>query len=351
MKTIILLALKIVQFLKPNNKRRGYSIENIIIREYNTKDIDQIIELNQRVFSKQEHFEIKRDRVWFEWKNLKNPFGESIIIVSENENKEIVGSRIFWAWKFKIRMNEFLAYQPIDTVVDPNYQGKGLFYKMTKKALDIALEKNSSFIFNFPNQNSLPGNLNLGWSYVSKLIWYVKIKNPGYVFNQNKQAESLSDLKNYKITEEKIKDIKFKDNFDGKVKATKSFSFIKWRYIDHPFFNYGIITYKKNKKEICGIFSINNIGNYREMFVVDIIGDYRLIEGLLKKVNEAAKEFNVSVVYILRNPYFNDLQMFKSGYIKLKNKNLVCLPLNLCLEGKLLKYNEWEMFGGLHDAL
>lgn len=87
------------------------------------------------------------------------------------------------------------------------------------------------------------------------------------------------------------------------------------------------------------------------MFVVDIIGDYRLIEGLLKKVNEAAKEFNVSVVYILRNPYFNDLQMFKSGYIKLKNKNLVCLPLNLCLEGKLLKYNEWEMFGGLHDAL
>jgi hypothetical protein len=43
--------------------------------------------------------------------------------------------------------------------------------------------------------------------------------------------------------------------------------------------------------------------------------------------------------------------MFKSGYIKLKNKNLVCLPLNLCLEGKLLNYNEWEMFVGLHDAL
>ena len=172
-----------------------------------------------------------------------------IIIVSENENKEIVGSRIFWAWKFKIRMNEFLAYQPIDTVVNPNYQGKGLFYKMTKKALDIALEKNSSFIFSFPNQNSLPGYLNLGWSYVSKLIWYVKIKNPGYVFNRNKKAESLLDLKNYKITEEKIKDIKFKDNFDGKVKSTKSFSFIKWRYIDHPFFNYGIITYKKIKKK------------------------------------------------------------------------------------------------------
>lgn len=248
-------------------------------------------------------------------------------------------------------MNEFVGYQPIDTVVDPNYQGKGLFYKMTKKALDAALERNASFIFNFPNQNSLPGYLNLGWSYVSKLNWYVKIKNPRYFLNQNIKAENLSNLKNYKITEERIKDIKPKDNFDGYIKAIKSFDFAKWRYLEHPFFNYGIVSFENNRKKVWSVFSINNVGNYREMFVVDVIGDYRLIEGLLKNVNTVAKEFNVSVIYILKNPYLNDLQMLKNGYIKLKNKNLVCLPLDLQLEEKLLKYNNWEMFGGLHDAL
>lgn len=244
-----------------------------------------------------------------------------------------------------------MAYQPADTVVDPNYQGKGLFNRMTKKALEVAEEKKGAFIFNFPNQNSLPGYLNLGWNYVSKLNWYVKIKNPRYFLNQNKKAENLSNLKNYKIIEEKIKDIKFKDNFDGYIKAIKSFDFVKWRYLEHPFFDYGMVSYESSRKKVWSVFSINNVGNYREMFVVDIIGDYRLIKGLLKNVNTVAKEFNVSVIYILKNPYFNDLQMFKNGYIKLKNKNLVCLPLDLQLEEKLLKYNNWEIFGGLHDAL
>ena len=43
--------------------------------------------------------------------------------------------------------------------------------------------------------------------------------------------------------------------------------------------------------------------------------------------------------------------MLKNGYIKLKNKNPVCLPLDLQLEEKLLKYNNWEILGGLHDVL
>ena len=62
----------------------------MVIREYTEQDIDQIINLNQTVFSQQEHFALNRDRNWFEWKNLKNPFGESIITVAENEDKEIV---------------------------------------------------------------------------------------------------------------------------------------------------------------------------------------------------------------------------------------------------------------------
>lgn len=323
----------------------------MVIREYNEQDIDQIINLNQTVFSQQEHFALNRDRNWFEWKNLKNPFGESIITVAENEDKEIVGSRVFWAWKFKIRINEFLAYQPIDTVVNPKYQGKGLFYKMNKEALNIAVRKNSSFIFNFPNQNSIRGNLNMGWNYVSQLIWYVKLRKVGYFFHQNEKSENLADLKDYEITEEKIKNIKFTENYDGYIKAIKSHDFLKWRYIEHPFFTYGIIYYENNKKQIWGIFSINNVGNQREMFVVDIIGDYRLIDGLLKEIKKVSKEFDVSIIYILNNPYIENTQMFKNGYIKLKNKNLVCLPLNLQIEEKLLNYNNWEIFGGLHDAL
>ena len=155
-------------------------MNDIKIREYFDEDAKKIIDLNESVFSKQEYFEIRRDKNWFEWKNFKNPFGNSIIMVSEKENGEIVGSRIFWAWKFKVRSSIILAYQPIDTVVHPDYRGKGLFRRMTILALKKAVEKGAKVIFNFPNMNSLPGNLKLGWNYLGKLEWYVKIFNPNY---------------------------------------------------------------------------------------------------------------------------------------------------------------------------
>jgi len=68
-------------------------------------------------------------------KNIDSPFGKSIVIVAENEDGEMVGSRVFWPWKFRIRASELLAYQPTDAVIDPKYQGTSLFYTMIVEAL------------------------------------------------------------------------------------------------------------------------------------------------------------------------------------------------------------------------
>ncbi len=323
------------------------------IREYFEKDIEQTVDLNQRVFSQHEQFNIKRDEKWFRWKNIDSPFGKSIVIVAENEDGEIVGSRIFWPWKFRIRTSEVLAYQPIDAVVEPRYQGRGLFYTMTVEALDIALNNEATFIFNFSNKNSLPRNLSFGWSFVSKLIWYVKIINPLYVFNMNRKAENIHQLGDYKLTERTIDEMKFTMNFDGYIKSVRSLDLVKWRYLNHPFFTYGFVHvhFTDGRSTIWAIFPVNSLGRYREMFVVDIFGDYELIGGLLVRFRGTAKHFNVSATYILENPYIDGKKMLKNGYVVLKNKNLVCLPIRLELETKLLDYNQWEMFGGLHDAL
>lgn len=56
------------------------------IREYSERDIEQIVTLNQRVFSEQEHFDITRDEKWFRWKNIDNPFGKSIVM----DNRQIL---------------------------------------------------------------------------------------------------------------------------------------------------------------------------------------------------------------------------------------------------------------------
>ncbi len=56
------------------------------IREYSERDIEQIVALNQRVFSEQEHFDITRDEKWFRWKNIDNHFGKSIVM----DNRQIL---------------------------------------------------------------------------------------------------------------------------------------------------------------------------------------------------------------------------------------------------------------------
>jgi len=323
----------------------------VTIREHSEKDIEQIVDLNQRIFSQQEHFDIKRDEKWFRWKNIDSPFGKSIVIVAENEDGEIVGSRVFWPWKFRIRTSEVFAYQPIDAVIDPKYQGRGLFYTMTVETLDIALNNEATFIFNFSNKNSLPRNLSFGWSFVSKLIWYVKIINPSYVFNMSRKAENIHQFGDYKLTEDAIEKIMFITSFGGYIKAARSLDFVRWRYLNHPFFTYGVVNFTNERSTIWTIFLVNSLGKYRKMFVVDIFGEYRLIGGLLAKLRGAAKDFNASAIYILKNPYIDGKKMLKNGYVVLRNKNLACLPIKLELEPKLLDYNQWEMFGGLHDAL
>jgi hypothetical protein len=274
-----------------------------------------------------------------------------LIVVAENENSEIVGSRLFWPWEFHSRMTKLKAYQPADTVVHPDFRGRGLFYKMTKKALEIAKKENTDIIFNFPNKNSLPGYLNLGWSFVSKLEWFVKVKNPFYFLKKNEKAENIENLNELDLTLKKINSINEEISYDEKLKTKKTTDYLKWRYLENPTYKYGLITVNEKRKTLNAIFSINEIGKDRELFIVDIIGDFNLINNLLKEIIYVSKEFKVSIIYILKNYKLDKKSFYNKGYIKLKNKNLVTLPLNLNLENKAIDYKNWEIFGGLHDAL
>lgn len=87
------------------------------------------------------------------------------------DGDKMVGIRAFW----RNDIGNHLCYQPCDTAVLEEYRGRGIF---TKSSL-IALENTrGAFIYNFPNQNSLPGNLKLGWE-IDKLSYLEAVFNKG----------------------------------------------------------------------------------------------------------------------------------------------------------------------------
>lgn len=100
-------------------------------------------------------FNLNYNLDWFNWKYMDNVYGASYMVFAYDKEK-LVGIRSFW----RNDIGKTISYQPCDTAVSKEYRGRGIFSQMTRLALE---EVGGNFIYNFPNENSLPGNLKLGW--------------------------------------------------------------------------------------------------------------------------------------------------------------------------------------------
>lgn len=92
----------------------------------------------------------------FSRKYIKNIYGPSLLVVAYIDGKPC-GTRVFW----RNDIDSNVAYQPVDTGVLEVYRGKGIFTKMTMKALSIM--PTDAIVYNFPNHRSYPGDIKMGW--------------------------------------------------------------------------------------------------------------------------------------------------------------------------------------------
>lgn len=78
--------------------------------------------------------------------------------------------------KVKYKSKEYLIAQRCDTIVNPTYRDKGLFKRMNNRAILEAKKLNILFFYNFPNSNSEPGYLKIGWNVLTEV-------NEQFLFN------------------------------------------------------------------------------------------------------------------------------------------------------------------------
>ena len=153
------------------------------IREATQNDIPQILKVLKASLG--ETSSKKTEEVW-RYKHIDNPFGKSLVLVAEEEG-EIVGVRAFMRWKWQKGEKIYSAFRAVDTATHPNHQGKGIFKKLTLKALEIGKERGDHFVFNTPNTQSKPGYLKMGWKEVDKLEIQLR---PLILIGKNKISEN-----------------------------------------------------------------------------------------------------------------------------------------------------------------
>jgi GNAT superfamily N-acetyltransferase len=136
------------------------------LRPANAADLPAIIDLATRALG---WLGDGSDRAFFRWKHEENPFGRSPMWVACDGDR-VVGFRTFLRWEFTDgRGGTVKAVRAVDTATDPEYQGRGIFTRLTLAALDDLRAEGVQMVFNTPNHQSLPGYLKMGWLVVGHL--------------------------------------------------------------------------------------------------------------------------------------------------------------------------------------
>lgn len=120
------------------------------------------------------------NEAFFEWKHDLNPFGVSPAWVAESHDGQLVGLRVFLRWEFEAPGGERItAVRAVDTATHPDWQGKGIFTKLTLGALDELADDGLDVVFNTPNDQSRPGYLKMGWKTVGRVPVAVRVRSIG----------------------------------------------------------------------------------------------------------------------------------------------------------------------------
>lgn len=256
----------------------------------NASNLTEIVELlrislGEKLMPKSEAF--------FFWKHFQNPFGESVIWLAK-EGERLVGVRAFMNWQWINGDNICTAVRAVDTATHPDFQGKGVFSKLTMKAVETCKTENIGFVFNSPNKISIKGYLKLGWRSNGKMPIAVKpvLKN----LFKNK-FNSLEELYNEYSIAQAIATLEdtWKQNYDGADYITPlSKTYLSWRYRDCPVAKYGAII----KPGLFGfIFRFKKHDKWMECRITEVwLEDETARDEMQKSMNEMIKKSGVLLV-------------------------------------------------------
>lgn len=149
--------------------------------DYNVVLLDEL-SLDQQILVYKQAFnnstEISELRSLWKKKHYQNPYGNSLIFGVFIDG-ELAGMNAYMPYSFCYNGKEIRCLQSCESGVSPNYQGKGIWGRIVRYAVDYVFTNTEyEFIFGFPNyRNSYPGFVKMRWDTVGQMNNYVMVNN------------------------------------------------------------------------------------------------------------------------------------------------------------------------------
>lgn len=361
----------------------------------------QRLELTSR--EKQEFLELMSSSLnthsvdWLEWKYVNNPKiidQPTVFGVIHKSSGILVGIRPFLACDVVLGNKTFKAAQPCDTVVHPKFRGKGLFSEMNRVAIEELTNEGYDLFFNFPNRNSQPGYLKMGWEKVAvfdesfafnnfrKVVGDTS-SNTVYVLGGRIMSLGLPNLPKLikkldigKGLSSNSAVVSIKESFDDDIenmwlnkeknrfRIKRDSEYLNWRFRERPDKAYKYWTLEKRDNLLAyAITTISHRWGSKEGQIVDfnfIDAKYFfvLLEAVLKQFHFNDECNFVSILACTENTIFRELKRigfihrFQFPYsLAMPERNFVVRAINPELENYgLYKKEKWSLRASDQDT-
>jgi Acetyltransferase (GNAT) domain len=279
----------------------------------------------------------ERTAEFFRWKHLRNPFGESYMLVGE-AGGELAGLRAFMRWRFRAGERTLHAVRAVDTTTHPGHRGRGVFSALTTAALE-ALGDEVDFVFNTPNRASGAGYLKMGWRVVGRPHVGIRVRRPARFLAGMRSkgrtsappgppppvaaepaAEALADGHGVAALLAAAADR------EPRLHTDRDAAFLRWRYGEVPGLDYR--TVRLPGRDGLAIFRVRPRGGLWECAVADVVvprGDRRAAAALLRRAAWAARVDHVTCLFPPRSTARRAAA--RSGFVRARGPLLTARPV------------------------
>jgi len=260
----------------------------LTIRPGTPEDVPRIVELLRISLGEGK---IPRQGAYWRWKHVDNPFGESPVLLAESEG-QLAGLRAFMRWNWRVGKHFARSVRAVDTATHPDWQGKGIFTRLTKALLDQMTDEGVHFVFNTPNEKSRPGYLKMGWRQVGRMDLLIRPVHPlrlgralftGRADSRGEPPEAPDPSPSKALPLAKILTSRGFGEFlakvgegslEGRMETVKTVEYLRWRYHAIPEFNYSVVGDFDEQGGAAVVFRYKTVRGLRELRICEFLLDH-----------------------------------------------------------------------------
>jgi len=237
--------------------------DTITTRQLEESDVLPVLDLMRAALG--EPPLLRRTPELFAWKHFDNPFGRSLAIVAETDDR-IVGLRAFMRWDLIAPGGVTLrCVRAVDTATHPDYQRRGIFRRLTEETLELAVAKDIDLVFNTPNEKSGAGYLSMGWTEVGMIG---VLARPSPRLATDRGDTNSTEPENFLADPQPALPLDVTDRAPRGLRTPRNGAYLRWRFGSHPTARY----FRVDSGDSTAVVRPNVRKGRRELIVADVYG-------------------------------------------------------------------------------